>query len=149
MAIFQFTVVKGHQVASGIANDPRFNEGTITAQLPYFKALGLNLEGFHRATLNAKFDCRAIELNCYDYCFKQVKWHADIPAEDFKFARCRIIAHDKCYCALIYQPQVNTKIAHFQQANELELLAPFIKHVNYGDILLLDISNTVLTLHSS
>ena len=55
MVILPFTVVKGHQVASGIANDPRFSEGTIAAQLPYFKALGLNLEGFYRATLNAKF----------------------------------------------------------------------------------------------
>tara|TARA_R110000737_G_scaffold56052_4_gene80027 strand:- start:7818 stop:8267 length:450 start_codon:yes stop_codon:yes gene_type:complete len=146
MAIFQFTLVKGHQVASGIANDPRFVKGTIAAQLPLFQTLGLDIESFHRATLNAKFDCNSIILNHYDYYFKQVKWHKQMPAEDFKFCRCHILANEKCYPAIIYQPQAVTKTEHFHAINQLELIAPFIANISYGDSLMLDMPNTSITL---
>jgi len=146
MAIFKFTLVKGHQVASGMANDPRFEQGTIAAQIPFFNTLGLNLENFHHATLNAKFDCNTVILNRYDYQFKQVKWHAKMPAEDFKFCRCQILVNEQSYPALIYQPQAVTKTEHFQPKNQLELLAPFIAQINYGDVLSLDIPNSDITM---
>jgi len=147
MTVLQFTVVKGHQVASGSANDPRFPHGTITAQLPFFYALGLNLDGFYQGTINAEFNCDDIVLNHYDYQFKQVKWHSKIPAEDFRFCRCHILAKNQSYPALIYQPMKTTKTEHFQAKNQLELLAPFISDVKYGDSLALDITNSAITMN--
>ena len=146
MAKYKFTIVKGHQVASGMANDPRFSKGTIAAQVPFFQLQGLDLEGYHRATLNAKFDCNSIMLNHYDYDFRQVKWHKQMPAEDFRFCRCHIIANGKSYAALIYQPQANTKTEHFHAMNQLEIIAPFIADINYGNILMLDIADTSITM---
>lgn len=147
MATFPFTVVKGHQVASGNAHDPRFPQGTITAQLPFFKALGLDLSSFHPATLNAQFNCNAIVLKLYDYQFKQVKWHRQMPAEDFRFCRCQVLANGQSYHALIYQPRVVTKTEHFQAKNQLELLAPFIADVKYGDCLALKIPSTAIAMY--
>ena len=144
--LFTFTLVKGHQVASGRANDPRFVDGTIAAQLPFFNALGLSLRHYHRATLNAEFDCKSITLKQCDYHFKQVKWHPKMPAEDFKFCRCHIWLDKKSYSALIYQPQAMTKTEHFQPQNQLEMLAPFIKDVRYGDTLTLDVSPSAITM---
>ena len=146
MAIYKFTVVKGHQVASGRANDPRFPLGTVGAQLPFFQALGLDLNGYYLATINAQFNCHAIVLNFYDHYFKQVKWHENMPAENFKFCRCHILVNSTSYPALIYQPQLDTKIEHFQPINQLELLAPFIDNLDYGDLISLDISNAKVTL---
>lgn len=146
MAIYKFTVVKGHQVASGRANDPRFPRGTIGAQLPFFQALGLDLNGYYLATINAQFNCHAIILNHYDHYFKQVKWHKAMPAENFKFCRCHILANSTFYPALIYQPQVDTKIEHLQPINQLELLAPFIEYLHYGDAISLDIEHAKVTL---
>lgn len=144
--MFPFTVVKGHQVASGNAHDPRFPQGTIAAQFPFFKALGLDLSSFHLATLNAQFNCHVIDLKLYDYQFKQVKWHQQMPAEDFSFCRCQILANGETYQALVYQPQVVTKTEHFQPKNQLELLAPFIAHVKYGDYLALEISSSAINM---
>ncbi len=148
MTLLRFTLVKGHQVASGKAGDPRFIEGTITAQLPFFRALGLQLTRYHRATLNAEFDCKSITLKQCDYHFKQVKWHPKMPAEDFKFCRCHILVNEKSYSGLIYQPQAITKTEHFQPQNQLEILAPFIQGVRYGDTLMLDISSSAIMMIS-
>jgi len=146
MAIFKFTVVKGHQVASGQAKDARFPQGTIAAQLAFFQALGLDLTSFHQATLNAQFNCRSIILNHYDHQFKQVKWHTQMPAEDFKFCRCHILANRQSYPGFIYQPQVATKTEHFQPSNQLELLAPYIAHIKYGDTLALVITSSAISM---
>ena len=146
MEIFQFTLVKGHQIASGVANDPRFPIGTIAAQKPYFKALGLNLDGFHQATLNAKFTCSTIIINHYDYSFEKVKWHDKMMAEDFKFVQCQIIVHQQCYPAFIYQPQLASKTEHFHDSNQLEIIAPYIRDLTYGEKLALEIPINTLTL---
>ena len=145
MTIIQFTLVKGHQVASGMINDPRFPKGTISAQRPFFADLGLQLDDYHLATINAQFMCSSLLINSFDFHFKQVKWHAQMPAEDFKFCRCSILAFGKSYPALIYQPQTATKTEHFQPQNQLELLAPMITNLSYGDTLALNIRSNMLT----
>lgn len=138
MTKFIFTLVKGHQIASGLAKDARFPQGTITAQKPYFKALGLKLESYFPATLNAKFNCRKITLTNADFYFKNVKWHTDFPAENFKFFHCRIFTNNAAYAGLIYQPQIETKIEHFHPENQIEVLAPYIENIYYGDTLALE-----------
>lgn len=146
MTLIQFTVVKGHQVASGMINEPRFPKGSISAQRPFFAALGLPLDNYHLATINAQFLCSSLIINSFDYHFKQVKWHAQMPAEDFTLCHCLLLAFGESYPALIYQPQVATKMEHFQPKNQLELLAPSVSNLSYGDVLALDIPNDLLTL---
>lgn len=144
--MFNFIVVKGHQVASGKAGDARFPDGTIKAQVDKFKALGLSIEAFYPATINAKFFGKYITLNQHDYLFKQVKWHTDMPAENFKFLRCFILKGSNEIPAFIYQPQIETKTEHFQPANQLELLAPYIEDIHYGELLTLKVKKHAIIL---
>lgn len=137
-------LVRGYQVASGQAKDARFPHGTINAQRPFFKALGLNLAGFYAGTLNLKFACKAVYINDADYYFRNVKWHNTLPAEDFKLSYCQLIVNNSDYKALIYQPQAATKIEHFQADNQLEILAPYIDDLKYGDELYLTTNKIVL-----
>lgn len=139
-------MVKGHQVASGKADDPRFPVGTIREQAPYFKSLGLNISEFYPGTLNAKFTGSSITLNHHDYFFSGVHWHKEMPAEDFKFCRCTILRGNEKYSALIYQPLLKTKTEHLQPLNQLEILAPYINNIKYGDILTLKIAEHSLSL---
>ncbi len=145
MGKYQVTLVKGYQVASGLANNPLFPNGTINAQRPYFEALGLSLAGIFPATLNVQFNCQKIELSHADFHFQNVKWHSLVPAEDFKFFTCQLLHENTVYRALIYQPQTSTKTAHFQPKNQLEILAPFIKNISYGDTL--HVKNSHITLY--
>jgi hypothetical protein len=139
-----FTVSRGHQVASGFANDQRFVGGTIAQQMPYFKKLGLNLSPFYLGTINARFDCEEVLLTRWDYQFEQVKWHAEMPEEDFRFCHCQIIANKQIYNGLIYQPQAITKTQHFQDKNTLEILAPFVEGLSYNCRLSITIAENTL-----
>ena len=84
-------------------------------------------------------------LSKADYSFQNVKWHSELPAEDFKFFSCQIWFENTAYNGFIYQPQIKTKVAHFQPENQLELLAPYIKNITYGDTL--QISSNSIVLH--
>ena len=146
MVTFNFELVKGHGVASGLASDPRFFTGTIALQLPFFQALGLNIDHFHQATLNAQFNCQEIILKHVDYRFKKIKWHQDIPAEDFCLSHCRVLHAKQSYPGIIYQPVIKTKTEHFHPKNQLEILAPFIANIKYGDALSLAVTDKTLTM---
>ncbi|REL35612.1 hypothetical protein [Thalassotalea euphylliae] len=146
-------VIKGHQVASGKATDSPFSEGTIALQKPFFKKLGLDLSRMFDGTINLAIEqtvqdlvqessqepCQerhaelCIQFGIADYRFKNVKWTTDWPAEDFDFYSCEIAYQGKCYSAFIYQPKAETKVGHFQPSNVVELIAPFIEGVSYGD----------------
>ena len=84
-------VNKGHGVASGKARDPRFPQGTITMQIPYFAELGLKLEQYHSATINLAISPHQYKIINPKYTFRNVKWSAENPAEDFSFLDCRIL----------------------------------------------------------
>ncbi len=141
MGKYQVSLVKGYQVASGLTKNSLFPNGTVNAQIPYFEALGLSLTGFFPATLNIHFDCQKISLSQPTFYFQKVKWHSSVPAEDFKFFTCQLFYKNIAYQALIYQPQIATKVAHFHPHNQLEVLAPYIKNVNYGDTLYIESSS--------
>ncbi|WP_448555216.1 hypothetical protein [Thalassotalea montiporae] len=150
-------VIKGHQVASGKATDSPFSEGTIVLQKPFFKKLGLDLSRMFNGTINLEIEqtgqdlvqalgqetsqepCQkrhaelSDQLGKADYQFKNVKWTTDWPAEDFDFYSCQIAYQGKCYSAFIYQPKAETKVGHFQPSNVVELIAPFIEGLSYGD----------------
>ena len=132
---------QGHQVASGKNGDPRFPGGTLAMQISHFRQRGLDLEGYHRATLNVSFAPRVCEIDPSkaDFTFRKVRWHPVDPAEDFSFFHVFVRRHagDLSWVpALIYYPHPETKPDHFQPDGMLEILAvEKLRGLCYGDLI--------------
>lgn len=143
-------IVPGHQVASGANGNPRFPGGTLQMQTPFFLERGLNLGEFHRGTINvsiAPLRYRVLKARC---TFRNVKWHPTEPAEDFSFFDVRLLRTGKTPVAgLVYFPHPETKPAHFQQADVLELLFPFIPDLGYGRQLKLEMPEDQMLIGSN
>ncbi|MBL9201426.1 MAG: hypothetical protein JNL39_13025 [Opitutaceae bacterium] len=130
---FSARVVRGHRVASGLNGDPKFPGGTLRMQTPHFRAQGLELGRFFPGTLN-------ISIAPLRYCvlaprltLRAVKWHPTEPAEDFSFFDVRLLRADgPAVEGLVYFPHPETKPAHFQAADVLELLLPLVPGLDYG-----------------
>ena len=98
-------VVKGYQVASGVAKDSPYEEGTIKLQKPFFEQKELCLDSFYLATLNIDTKNHKFEIINPTYFFKDLKWH----------------------------PNFKTKSDHIQKESIFEILAPFISDISYGN----------------
>lgn len=123
---------RGYRVASGpSAAYPEY--GTIEKQKPYFKALGLDLEATFNGTLNISIEPYAFELAKPAYTFRAVKWTELTNAEDFSFSKCRVRFDGREYEGWVYYPHPETKKDHFQDGSTVEVLAPFIRDIKYGD----------------
>jgi hypothetical protein len=133
-------VTKGHGVASGQAGDARFPQGTIAMQKPFFQTLGLDLEGYFPGTINLSIAPHQYAIRNAKYTFRNLKWSPTSPAEDFSFFDCRLlISGDRSISGLIYYPHPETKPEHFQAADILEILAPPIDALSYGDEIVLEV----------
>ncbi len=131
-------VVQGHRVASGGNGDPNFPGGSLAMQVPHFRKRGLDLSGFFLATLNLSLAPRIVALDRgrADHTFRQVAWHPSEPAEDFSFFRIAIrkTGQEDWIDGWIYHPHPDTKPAHFQPPNLLEVIARIrITGIDYGD----------------
>lgn len=145
MAKSYFTAVTGivkpgHQVASGNAPNSPYERGTLLMQLPFFRDLGLDLTGLFLGTLNISIAPYTFKLTQPQYTFPLVKWHPNYEAETFSFSSCKVIHLDKSYEGLIYYPHPETKIGHFQDDSIIEVIAPKISNLDYGDRLKLEIN---------
>ena len=127
------TVSKGHGVASGKTRDRRFPEGTLALQIPLFKKLGLSLESYFRGTLNLDLGGHSFCLKEPTYCFAEVEWSPIMPPENFSFYACRLRWKDLHAEALVYWPHPSTKPEFHQAPNVLEILAPELRGISYGD----------------
>jgi hypothetical protein len=67
------------------------------------------------------------------FTFRQVAWTTLHPPEDFSFSRCRVIVDGVGYEGWVYYPHPETKRAHFQSPSVVEVIAPFIADLAYGD----------------
>jgi adenylate kinase family enzyme len=132
---------QGHQVASGMAKDSPYPRGTIAMQIPFFQKLGMDLTLFFPATLNVSISPYTFIVKQPEYTFRNVEWTAKHPPEDFSFSRCQVLSNNTRYNALIYYPHPETKITHFQDNSTLEILAPFISNLNYGDHIQVEINS--------
>ena len=132
-------VERGHQVASGNAKDSPYERGTLEIQLPFFRDLGLDLDGFYLGTINISIAPHTFKFWQPSFTFKEVKWHPDYAAETFSFSPCKIIYRQVSYNGLIYYPHPETKIGHFQDDSILEAIAPSIPALSYGDRLILQL----------
>ena len=130
-------VKPGHRVASGQAENSPYERGTLEMQLPYFRDLGLDLSDYYLGTLNISIAPYTFEMRSPQYTFPQVKWHRDYPAETFSFSPCYLAIDSVEYEGLVYYPHPETKIGHFQDPTIIEVIAPKIDNLNYGDRLIL------------
>jgi len=132
--IVQGIVTEGHRVASGLAKEPRFPNGTLALQIPRFAERGLDLSGYHQGTLNVSIAPHSFCIGQAWKSFAGVKWSPVMPEENFSFYRCGIRPVDTEIFtdALVYWPHPSTKPEYFQSSSVLEILAPFIKGIGYG-----------------
>ncbi|MBL1174277.1 hypothetical protein [Pantanalinema sp. GBBB05] len=141
------TVQPGHQVASGAAADNPYPTGTIALQIPYFQALGLDLTAYFAGTLNISIAPHQFQLIHPQYRFEQVHWTNQHPPENFSFSACHVIFDSIRYGAWIYYPDPSTKQTHFQTTSTLEILAPPIRGIAYGDRLTLEINASEVNIY--
>tara|TARA_B100000963_G_C22229545_1_gene495200 strand:- start:14 stop:472 length:459 start_codon:yes stop_codon:yes gene_type:complete len=127
-------IQRGYGVASGETEDFRFPEGTLAMQIPYFKSAGFDLSGFFRGTLNVLFKDHQFQLGTPSYYFPSVKWSPDFPAENFSFYSCVIQQgkDEQFYESFVYWPHPSTKPDFVQDSRVLEILAPHLPGVQYG-----------------
>jgi hypothetical protein len=81
---------RGYGVASGTGTDSPYPRGTIEMQIPFFKALGLDLTRFFPGTLNVSISPKTFQLINPEFTFRQVHWTDRHPPEDFSFSRCQL-----------------------------------------------------------
>lgn len=140
----------GYQVASGRAADSPYPGGSIALQMPFFRALGLDLSDCFAGTLNVDISPRQFTLKQADYTFRQVQWFESIPPEDFSFVRVQLLAGGRTEArsvpGWIYYPHPETKPAHFQDRSTLEVLAPWVEGWVYGMSVALQVSEDAIVL---
>jgi CTP-dependent riboflavin kinase len=134
------TVQAGYRVASGNTESSPYPKGTIEMQSPFFKELGLDLSAFFPGTLNINISPNEFELISPQYTFRNVHWAEGFPPEDFSFTPCQIIYQNQSFESLVYYPHPETKIGHFQNPSIVEVIAPLIPDLKYGDRITLRIN---------
>lgn len=137
---------KGHQVASGIAKDNPYSQGTIAMQTPFFRKLGIDLTHLFPGTLNVSIAPHLFKVENPEYTFRKVKWNSEYPAEDFSFSGCEIIFRENIYSGWVYYPHPETKIGHFQDESIIEIIAPKIDNLKYGDRLDLNLNKQEIAI---
>lgn len=124
-------VARGHQVASQPSE--HYPRGTIALQAPFFKERGLDLDAYYFGTLNIIIAPQIFKLAQPAFIFRNVNWTIHHPPEDFSFARCCIKYRSVQYEGWIYYPHPETKQRHFQNPSLVEVIAPLIPNIAYGD----------------
>ncbi len=133
-------VVPGYGVASGASGDPRFPDGTLGLQVPLFRRLGLDLTDCFAGTINVDISPKEFSIARADFRFESVAWSPDSPCETFSFCRCRLFHKEHQHRAWIYYPHSETKPEHFHSRSLLEILAPPVIGLNYGDEVAVEVS---------
>jgi hypothetical protein len=140
------TIQAGYRVASGLAADSPYPAGTIALQMPHFKRLGLDLSDCYPGTLNVNIAPVEFELVQPAYMFPNLRWIEGFDRETFSFCHCDIEFQNQSYAGWIYYPHPETKIGHHQPPTLLEVLAPRIAGIGYGDRVILRGRSDELTL---
>lgn len=140
-------VVKpGYQVASGNSKNSPYEKGTLEIQQPHFQELGLDLSSFYLGTINVSIAPYTFKVVNPQYTFPHLKWHADYPAETFSFSPCIVEHRDQRVQGLVYYPHPETKIGHFQDPSVIEIIAPRLSDMKYGDCLTLKLNSQEIQL---
>lgn len=126
-------VVEGTKAASGICH---FTEhgGTIALQRPHFVRAGVNMTEIHNGTINVDISPLQFTILRPEVVVSGVSWHPTVrdKPETFWFVACTLLNQGNEYLGLVYFPHPDTKIGNFPGFSVLEILAPFILGLSYG-----------------
>jgi hypothetical protein len=134
------TIIEGYRVASGDTDTTPYPESTIVMQTPFFKARGLDISRYYPATLNISIKPHTFKILKPMCTFELVKWSDIVPPETFSFAACRLVVAGMSYECLVYYPHPETKPDHFQDPSTIELLAPYVDSLAYGDTVTIEVN---------
>jgi hypothetical protein len=127
------TVKTGHGVASGSSTSSPYPIGSIAMQAPFFKTLGLDLSGCYFGSLNVSIAPAQWRIVKPAFLFENVKWTDLHPPETFSFLPCDITYHAVTVKGWLYYPHPETKAAHWQDASVMEIIAPRVNGLSYGE----------------
>jgi hypothetical protein len=127
------TIKTGHGVASGASAESPYPTGSIAMQAPFFKALGLDLSGCYFGTLNVSIAPARWKIVRPAFLFRHVKWTDLHPPETFSFVPCDITHRAVTVKGWLYYPHPETKAAHWQDASVMEIIAPQLAALGYGE----------------
>jgi hypothetical protein len=132
-------MVRGHRVASGHGNDPRFPGGTIRPQLAAFRAAIPDFDHYlggdaFAGTINVRLTgFGKIMPGEPDFRIGPVHWTDVFPPEIFLISRAMVRIRDHEHPAFLYIPDPATKPGHYQPTDVVELLSGFLPDLTYGD----------------
>ncbi len=133
-------VISGHGVASGQGDKTPYPGGSIEMQKPFFRRRGLDISGFHPATINVDISPARFVLTDFARTLRRIEWTDLHPPEDFSFSPCRLVVGRTKVKGLIYFPHPETKERHFQSDTTVEVLAPLIEGLDPGTPVALEIN---------
>lgn len=139
-------VVRGHQIASGMAQNNPYPQGSLAMQFPLFWERGLDLSHCYQGTLNLDISPLTFEIVKPDITFQHLAWASGFPPETFSFVACALLHQDEWIGGYIYYPHPETKIGHFQSKSTLEIIAPFIDDLGYGDTVRMRLDDSKIKL---
>ena len=140
-------LVEGYRVASGPSKD--YPYGALDLQRPFFKARGLDLDGYFNGTLNIDIRPFTFTVVKPEFTFQHVEWTDLHPPEHFSFSRCKVIHKNIEYDGWVYYPHPETKLRHFQNPSLLEVIAEPIPGIAYGDELDVLVNGEEISLDKS
>ena len=139
-------VISGHQIASGQAKDSPYPKGSLEMQMPCFRERGLDLSHCYLGSLNLDISPFTFKIVKPDFTFPIVAWAEGFPPETFSFIACAVGYQGKWVDAYVYYPHPETKVRHFQSNSTLEIVAPFIEGIRYGDAVQLRLDDRKIAL---
>jgi hypothetical protein len=142
----QGTVQQGHGVASGKSANSPYPQGSIAMQAPWFQKLGLDLSDCYLGTLNVAIDAKTWQILKATHQFEHLQWTHLHPPETFSFVRCGITYDNTTVQGWLYYPHPETKAAHWQSGNVMEIIAPLLPGVGYGAQLRLEFAQGALEM---
>jgi len=140
------TIIAGHGAASGSGKDPRYPQGTLYLQIPYFQQIGIDLSAYYAGTLNVHLGDRTVRVIQPKFKAMGVAWSSHIPPENFFFFDVWATFEGHSYRGLIYMPDPSTKTDHFQDPSMVELLLPKIPGVKEGKSISLKVEDAQIQI---
>jgi len=126
-------VVEGFRIASGLANDPKYPGGTISMQKPFMERNGLKLNDKFMGTLNLDISPFTNDDIEFDIHIENIRWNEHY-SESFSFRECSVKYGTGIYFGYVYKPHKNSdKIKCRHEKSIIEVIAPFIDGIGYGD----------------
>ena len=138
-------VIAGYGVASGKGKDPRYPNGTLMLQVPYFKEKGLDLSSYFRGTINIDISPYTFTIKKPTYYITDIDWSKHIPPENFYFFEVTLLFKERKYNGLIYMPDPKTKTDHHQINTMLEVIMPHIEGIENGAAVKLEIAEECIS----